>query len=122
VPDNSHLVGQNEIEMKNDWAYDGRSEEILSYSDMIIVPYILDRIQSVQGMSFNTLYLNMSKNSTNYNMIMHDENYGFFVTFKKNRTYTLRWKNQKSKAVVSEKEEFLEVVFHLFKMLRIVLS
>ena len=36
VPDKPYLVGQNEILMEKYWTYYGRSEEILSYSDMII--------------------------------------------------------------------------------------
>ena len=35
VPDKPHLVGQNEIYMKNDWTYYGKSKEILSYSDKL---------------------------------------------------------------------------------------
>ena len=31
-------------------------------------------------------------------MILHDENYAFFVAFKKNKTYALRWTNQQSKS------------------------
>ena len=36
-------------------------------------------------------------------MILHNEKYAFFVTFKKNKTYALRWTNQ---AVVSDKNKF----------------
>ena len=36
VPDKPHLVEQNEIEMKKYWTYYGKSEEILSYIDMVI--------------------------------------------------------------------------------------
>jgi hypothetical protein len=35
VPDKPHLVGQNEIYMKNDWTYYGKSKDILSYSDKL---------------------------------------------------------------------------------------
>jgi hypothetical protein len=36
VPEKPHLVGQNEIYMKKYWTYYGKSEEILSYIDMVI--------------------------------------------------------------------------------------
>ena len=34
----------------------------------------------------------------NFIMILHDEDYAFFVAFKKNKTYALRWTNQQSKS------------------------
>jgi hypothetical protein len=41
VPDKPHLVGQNEISMTNNWIYDGKSKEILSYTDKLDI-WIVD--------------------------------------------------------------------------------
>ena len=43
----------------------------------------------------------------NHIMILHDENYAFFVAFKKNKTYALRWTNQADK--VNKKEKVINL-------------
>ena len=122
--------------MKKYWTYNGRSEEILSYSDMIIghiVPWLLDTlsndywthrpmtighiVQRLIGQIVQYIYRTEFKVSKecpfthyswiwiglkkHYIMILHDENYAFCVTFKKNRTYTVGHMSAISQPIVS---------------------
>ena len=40
----------------------------------------------------------MLKIALNNIMILHNENYAFFVAFQKNKTHAIRWTNQQSKS------------------------